>query len=225
MRSSGIRPDSTPSSSAGTGASKRQGNNTITPNNNYQQQDRRALAIPRQRFEGQCDGLKGHVFDLIEARTADLFKKTSKEIAAYVGREYKHGGDIQLTVENLVWPTLPQPAALGTAPTTVETAIFNERIKKYAKRENQLEENIQTLWALVWGQSSDSVRAQIDALSSFYQMRADSDGLELLEAIWAISYNVQDQRYICHMVHLAKRHKTTTNQEYLEQFTNVIEVL
>ena len=44
-------------------------------------------AVPRQpKFEGKCDKLKGHVYDCSDARQADLFIKTTKEVAEFVGR-------------------------------------------------------------------------------------------------------------------------------------------
>ena len=44
-------------------------------------------AVPRQpKFEGMCDELKGHVYDCSDARQEDLFIKTTKEVAEFVGR-------------------------------------------------------------------------------------------------------------------------------------------
>lgn len=135
-------------------------------------------------------------------------------------------------MENLQQPTLPQPQPLSATPIAVKRFIFTEQTKEYVKRENQLEENIQTIWALVWGQSSDSVRTRFTALGQFETMQVGSNVLLLLDAIWALSYNLQDQWYICYTVHLAKRQlmmlsqgKTTTNQDYLEHFTNIIDDL
>ncbi len=54
------------------------------------------------KFEqGKCNELKGNVYDCLDMKQADLFAKTTKEIAGFVGRTYNDGGDIQLVVENL----------------------------------------------------------------------------------------------------------------------------
>ena len=37
------------------------------------------------KFEGKCDALKGHVFDCLDALQANIFSKTQKELAEYVG--------------------------------------------------------------------------------------------------------------------------------------------
>ena len=52
------------------------------------------------KFEGKCDELKGHIYDCSHAKQADQFTKTTKEISEYVGRTYKHGGDIRLDRNN-----------------------------------------------------------------------------------------------------------------------------
>ena len=66
-------------------------------------------AIKPVKFEGRCDDLKGHIYDYSHAKRADQFAKTTKEMAEYVGRTYKHGGDIRLAVLNLGPPELPIP--------------------------------------------------------------------------------------------------------------------
>ena len=69
-----------PTTSGGTGAGdraeeRRGGGGQIKKGN-----DGRG-AIPRQtKFEGRCDGLKGHIFDYKGSGMADQFIKTKKEI-------------------------------------------------------------------------------------------------------------------------------------------------
>ena len=66
--------------------------------------------VPRQpKFEGRCEELKGHIYDCSDARQSDIFAKTTKEIAVYVGRTYKYGSDAGLAVEKLVLPTIMLP--------------------------------------------------------------------------------------------------------------------
>ena len=78
----------------------------------------RPYAPSRQLFEGEIEALKGHIYNLIGSKSADLFITTTKQIAGYVGRTYTQGGDIRLAVENLTLPALQGP----TAPTTTEGA-------------------------------------------------------------------------------------------------------
>jgi hypothetical protein len=43
------------------------------------------LVIKQPKFEGKCEDLKGHIYDCSNARQSDMFVKTTKEIAEYVG--------------------------------------------------------------------------------------------------------------------------------------------
>ena len=42
--------------------------------------------IPQQRFDGATEELKGDVFDLVGSWSANLFIKSKKALANYVGR-------------------------------------------------------------------------------------------------------------------------------------------
>lgn len=62
------------------------------------------------KFEGRCVDLKGHIYDCSDVRQSDQYTKTTKEIAEYVGRTYKYGGDTRLAIENdLTLPTFTPP--------------------------------------------------------------------------------------------------------------------
>ena len=76
----------------------------------------RPYAPSRQCFEGETEALKGHVYDLIGSKSANLFIMTTKQIARNVGWTYTQGGDICLAIEKLTLPTLEGP----TAPTTTD---------------------------------------------------------------------------------------------------------
>ena len=61
------------------------------------------------KFEGKCKELRGNVYDCSDMKQADLFAKMTKEIAGFVGRTYKYGGDIRLVVENLEMVSITTP--------------------------------------------------------------------------------------------------------------------
>ena len=191
-----------------------------------------APTIPRHRFEGATDELKGQIFDLVGARSADLFIKSKKALANYVGRTYQHSGDIRHTIETLTLPTIPTPTApIGDPIPPLLAAIFSEQVKEYVTQTSRLQENIKCLWALVWGQCSDTIRTRIQALDMYEDMHAASDGLQLLIAIKDLMFNVQERKYIPLSIHLAKRQFFLLSQgrntvgEYYEQFKNQTDVL
>lgn len=61
------------------------------------------------KFEGKCDELKGNGYGCSDMKQADIFAKTTKETAGFVGRTYNYGGDIQLVVENLKMVNIAMP--------------------------------------------------------------------------------------------------------------------
>ena len=118
-----------------------------------------APIILRHQFEGATDELKGQIFNLVGAHSADLFIKSKKALANYIGRTYQHSGDIRRTIETLTVPTIPTPTApIGDPIPPLLAAIFSEQVKEYVKQMSRLQENIKCLWALVWGQCSDTIR-------------------------------------------------------------------
>ena len=97
------------------------------------------------KFEGRCEQLKGHVFDCSDARQSDMYTKTIKEIAEYVGRTYKYSGDIRLAVENLELPDTTEPDDPPANATRTQVRIWEKQVDEYVKRDNYLKENIKTL--------------------------------------------------------------------------------
>ena len=58
-----------------------------------------------------------------------------------------------------------------------------------------LEENVNTLFSLVWGQCSDIMRQKVKALNDYAAVMADeADFIKLLKAIESLMFNFQSQR-------------------------------
>ena len=110
-------------------------------------------------------------------------------------------------------------------------ASFSEQVVEYVKQTSRLQQNIKRLWALVWGQCSNTIWTRLQALDTYDDMHTASDGLRLLVAIKDIMYNVQEQKYVPLSIHLAKRQFYLLSQgrntvgEYYEQFKNQTDVL
>jgi hypothetical protein len=189
--------------------------------------------IPKQpRFEGECEELKGNIYDCSDIKQADTFMKTNKAVAGHVGRNYKYGGDIRNVVDNLELPTLqePQDYATGASKTTIR--IWEKEVDEYVKRKIYLFENVRTLYSLVWGQCTDIMRSKLEGLDRFEKISSDGDGLELLKAIKEIVYQFQSQKYLPHSLHESKQRfyqctqgKYLTAAQYLEKFQNIVDVI
>jgi hypothetical protein len=191
------------------------------------------MIVQRQvKFEGKCEKLKGYIYDCTDVHQSDMFMKTTKEIDEFVGSTYKQGGDICQAVEGLSLPNLQEPPDPPDDATKTQLRMWEKKVDEFVKRQLQLEENIQTLYSLVWGQCTDIMHQKIEALDVFTNMSEDKDGLELLRAIKDITYNFQSQKKLSQALHKSKRRyytlmqgKHVTTQAYLEQYQNVVDVL
>ena len=124
--------------------------------------------MPRApKFEGKCADLKGHIYDCSDVRQSDQYTKTTKEIAEYVGRTYKYGGDTRLTVETLKKPVIVAPTDPPDDATKTDGKIWEKEIDAYVKKKDHIEENVKTLYSLNWGQCTDIMRQKIEAHESF----------------------------------------------------------
>ena len=108
---------------------------TATGGKKYHQRNNFQKPIVRQpKFEGKCDALKGHIYDCSDARQSDQFTKTTKEIADYVGREFKNQpGDTRTAImhlENLQF-IVPEDPAIGANQT--ELLIWRETVVAFVK--------------------------------------------------------------------------------------------
>ena len=117
------------------------------------------------RFEGAISELRGHIYDLVGIQSADLFTMTTCTIATYTGCEL--GSDIchfieTFTLATLTQPTRPLPPPPATDGTVipigpVEMDIYMEEVKEYVKQRHFLTSHNQQLYAILWGQSTESI--------------------------------------------------------------------
>jgi hypothetical protein len=184
------------------------------------------------KFDGKCEELKGHIFDCTDVRQSDQYSRTVKEIAEYVGRTYKYGADARMAVEQLARPTIEVPNDPPDDATKTQLRIWEKKIDEFVKRETYLDENLKTIYSLVWGQCTDIMRQKVESLETFESTSATYDGIGLLKAIKDVVFNFQSQKYLPHALHESTRrfylcqqarHVTTTT--YLEQFQNVVDVV
>ena len=127
-------------------------------------------------FEGGIDDLKGHYYDCSSGKQADRYVNTTRQITEYVGREYKYGGDIRATIENMTLFNIPKPEDPsdqyqlitkrdGTVVTAREkvsytdSEVFKHEINEYMRRKSILRSNLQKGYSLVLGQGTELMKS------------------------------------------------------------------
>lgn len=135
-------------------------------------------------------------------------------------------------MEHLTRPTLDEPSDPPEDATRTQLRIWEKKVDEFVKRETYLDENLKTLYSLVWGQCTDIMRQMIESLEGFEKMSVTGDGIGLLKAIKDIVFNFQSQKYLPHALHesahrfyLCQQSKYATTATYLEQFQNIIDVV
>jgi len=154
------------------------------------------------RFSGRCEELSGHIYDCTDVRQADQYAKTTKEIAEYVGRNYKYGMDTRLALENLHDVTAEMPEDPAENATRTEIRIWEKRVDDYVKQDTTKKENLKTAYSLIWGQCSDPMRQRLVSANTFSQIASHGDAIELLKLIKSITYNYQSQKYLPRAIHV-----------------------
>ena len=131
------------------------------------------------KFEGDCDDLKGYIYEYTGPDKADVFIKTTTKIQEYVGKSWykNYGDDIHKIVKTLTKPTIGMPADINEiTATATKKAIWKKKIDMYVVRDQALESNNHALYALVLGQCSEAMRNALAAENKFEAIDASLDG-------------------------------------------------
>ena len=193
----------------------------------------RRNGLPRgaSKFEGENSELKGHVYDCVGSKQADLYVKTTKHIADYFSSTTTNAGDFRNAILTLQLPTVanltrPTPRADGTYD-EMDKLEYTERYRKRKKKLSEIEELNKTLYPVIWAQCSDTMREKLKRAATYQQFSVQADGISLLQAIKSISHNVLDINYPVDTIHDALHNLITCKQatymsveNYHEQFTN-----
>lgn len=192
-----------------------------------------AFAAGGQKFEGRCDALKGHIYDYATPRVAaDLYTKTTKEVAEYVGWTYKYGGDIHSAIEHGRKPSITKPVDVGKNASETDSLIWKKQVDEYVKRVILLGENIKSVYSLIFGQCTEALQAKLAGQQDSKKISEQGDVIALLQNIKATMFSFQGQKHDAHALSDARRHfyalrqdKHTSCQQYLETFQNSVDVI
>jgi hypothetical protein len=171
------------------------------------------------------------IYDCSDAKQTDLYTNTTKEIADYVGTNYKYGGDVRLVIDNLAEPTLKKPSNPSGDADETDRELWKLQVKNFFLRQGHLEENIKMMYSLIWGQCTEAMRAKVQSTQLYSAMSSTFDAVELLKTLKDVVFSFQDQKYGPQALAEAKKRfslltqdKHMTCQHYLEKFKNAVQV-
>ena len=161
---------------AGAGGGIYRGRN---PRNRNHQNARWTPTAPT--FKGSVKELNGHVFQCYgETSNKNQFNRTVEELDGYIGINLKHSEDIKKMVKKMTDMVITVPTDLKSTATKTELKIWDKTVGSYVKRIDLYIENKSTLYSVLWGQCSDTMKAKIKALENFEKMSEHSNSLTSL---------------------------------------------
>jgi len=215
-----------------TGTTKRYKGKRYDPNYHKKKNTRANEKTNNEQFAGNFAELNGNIFDCSGPKQADQYVTTKREIEEYIGTNYVYGNYIKWTIENNELMNMQIPTDPDTEASETEKLIWKKEVKEYVKRKSRLKENLIKAYILVWGQCTELMKAKLETLTTYVDMKRDNNTLQLLNEIKAITYKFEDHMYLPHSLYQAYRsfylfrQKTEdNNSQYLEQFKNTVDIL
>ena len=181
--------------------------------------------------------MKTAVYDFIGLRQPELYVRTTREIADYVGKTLRYyGSDAKAAIEHLELPVIPKPGPkpmLGVDDAEeLELKIWDKEVDEYMAQRKWLKQNMKTTYIIIWGQCSDAMRARAEATTDFKAKSKNQDTIALLKVIKQVMLCCDTVKFSPHALRNAHRRFNTIEQgrmatpnEYLESFKNCIDVI
>ena len=116
--------------------------------------------------------------------------------------KYDYGGDIARMLQgeeemDFEFMKPPYPAKDGeTKPEhKVALKIWEQKVKKFADRENQYVCNKEALFSIIWAQCNDSMKVKVRTCKNYKTFRSEQYCRGLLKKIQGITCKLESQRY------------------------------
>jgi hypothetical protein len=128
--------------------------------------------------------MNGHVFQCFnETNISNQFAKTVEVLAEYIAKHIKYPGDMASLTDDLTLPTLTAPVILPITADELEKLLWKQDMVQYAQRRAYLVSNHKAIYAVIWGQCSEALRAKIKSHHEYIAKKAESECGWLLKEI------------------------------------------
>ena len=150
----------------------------------------------RNNFKGTTEEMQGNVFECHnEQRDRRQFAKSMEHLEIYSKKKFQHFQDLApLFAVNMSTPVVPIPAEPIDEPTEMSRIIWKEAVKSYCSCTTALTGNLAALYAVIWGQCSESMKAKLKAARDYVDRAASNDCFWLLKQIKSVTLQFDDKR-------------------------------
>ena len=161
----------------------------------------------RSKFTGNTTEMKGHVFQLRHvSKNANQYHDTVEVLRQYVAKEYETGRELMaLFLPTPIQPAVaeppddPTPTGLTTegAPklTARDEKTFELSIKRYLEREDQLKDDMHSLFYVILGQCDKAIIAKLESVGEYTTQAAQGNCLWLLHHVRATMNQFDSGQY------------------------------
>lgn len=197
---------------------------------------------------GNSASMHGHVFQLpSESPDKKQFFLTLEMAKEVMAKEYKNAEDLMsLFADPMVDPVITNPArpvrpavanmAADAAAVALEEhadsrARYNSLMVATDRRRERLTSNKSALWALLWGQCSDGLRAKVRAAENFSTEESNFNVFWLIQNIKRVMNKFDGGKHVFTALIKARKavynckQGSMTDEDYLRTFTTVKDVL
>ena len=106
------------------------------------------------------------------------------------------GSNIRTSIETLNTSTLVRPDDPDATATRTELFMWQENVKLYMRKLDQLSEYTNKTYSLVWGQCSQVIQPRVEEAADFPDITLHFDPIRLLTEIKLIAFNVQSHQHL-----------------------------
>ena len=135
--------------------------------------------------------------------------------------------------EELKAPTVPIPASItkAEADDPLTFTLWKEEVSEYSKRKGVIQQNVKALFAVIWGQCSESMRDKIKSLDKYQTKMLEGDCIWLLKSIKGIMMRFEGRRSLFLSLGDAERNLASFRQgpdmslaTYKTEFESLVDV-
>ena len=191
--------------------------------------------------------MNGNVFQLAtERKKKDQFDDTLEALKIYASTKFADDiAHLDPLFRKLKRPTIAKPdkpapteiknedGTITVVPVdTMDADIYKERMKKYDKKLERFDGTLRALYNVVWGQTSDLLRNQLQEHAKFEAIEDDADVTSLLKEIKKACHEIENKVNLYDSIDEVQRQffayrqqPEESNAAHLKRFKNYVEVL
>ena len=193
---------------------------------------RRPTRAYKKEFVTTTVGLEEDTFDIGHPKYAAKYERSVDAISRHVQKEYKSGADVALAMRELIAPTVTMPTYPADPNNQEAIQIWKEELREKRTQSLQIDESKKRAYALVMGQCSPDLVSKIRGASTYANVNASQDVVELLRLIrgFCCDFGAGQQstwalEQAKHKVSVYYQRHDTSNTDYIQFFQALVGVV